>query len=486
MKAKIVISIGTLMCLLFPCIAMAENPDADHWYQKGLNSEGLNAKIECFTQALKLDPENPRIHNSIGIVYIQKGLYDLAISHLRKAAKLDRTYLDAFINLGIAVRAKGDPKQSIDIYNQVLAQDPNSVFALYNQAIAYESIKDYTKAIQNYLKAMSLDPDNRKVWLNLGVAYFRSGQAERGIQLLQTLIEKYPDYGKAHYDLGMIYANTNKVSESKYHFRKAAEMGIPVPSAYTVETLGSQEQPASREYERWIPPTLIPTSAVKIVATKPASTPTAVPVSDTPTPVPEPTFKLTAETQAEPKPEIAATVTPEEKLETSTPVPRTGQFPSPVPVTKTPIIYIENPKPAETPAQGEFPPEYWYNKALQEQNPDKREYYFKRALQTHPDFEPALLELANLYLVKAQNFEQNKNLEESRIMAVKAADQYEKYLKSKPDASKVYLNLGVIYAYYLNNPEKAIFNWEKFLQLNPTSDRADQIKAELKKLKKAK
>jgi len=279
MNRKIAITI-TLICILFPEFLAADINDAEYWLQKGLRTQDLKSRIEFFNRALKLDPQNVNAHNSLGVVYIRKGLFDLAISHLRTAVKIDRNFLDAHINLAIATRCKGDPKKSIQIYDQVLAADPNSVVALYNQAIAFEKTKNYQNAIQNYLKAISFEPDNRKILLNLGVAYFRQGQEERGIQVLQTLVESFPDYAKAHYDLGVIFQNLKRWSDAKYHFQAASDLGMNVPGKYLGKK-SSESQQQKPSYTKWIPPTPVPAPIQEYppAETQPLDNPVVKPVN---------------------------------------------------------------------------------------------------------------------------------------------------------------------------------------------------------------
>lgn len=139
----------------------------------------------------------------------------------------------------------------------------------------------------------------------------------------------------------------------------------------------------------------------------------------------------------------------------------------------------------EIPVSGDtYTPEDWFQTALKEQDPVKREYYLKRCIKMKPAHVPALLELGNLYLARAQEEEKYGNREKAKDMAEKAVDQYEKIIKLNPDLPNVYLNLGVIFRYYLDNPRKVIQYWEKYLTLVPASDRHAQIKEELDHLRR--
>ena len=52
---------------------------------------------------------------------------------------------------------------------------------------------------------------------------------------------------------------------------------------------------------------------------------------------------------------------------------------------------------------------------------------------------------------------------------------YEEALKIEPNDPVAHKNLGTVYAKYLNNPQKAVEHYKKYLELAPDSD-ADMIR----------
>lgn len=53
-----------------------------------------------------------------------------------------------------------------------------------------------------------------------------------------------------------------------------------------------------------------------------------------------------------------------------------------------------------------------------------------------------------------------------------AMEDYEKVLKKNPDSAKAHYNLGMIYAYKLNDPARALDHFDRFLSADPQSPRA--------------
>lgn len=90
---------------------------------------------------------------------------------------------------------------------------------------------------------------------------------------------------------------------------------------------------------------------------------------------------------------------------------------------------------------------------------------FVRATKIDGHFAQAHFNLANIYTKKEQWPE--------------AAEEYERALRLDPNFSDAYLNLGVIYHDHLNNPGKAKYYWQKYLEMYPNSPQVTTIQAEL-------
>jgi len=65
----------------------------------------------------------------------------------------------------------------------------------------------------------------------------------------------------------------------------------------------------------------------------------------------------------------------------------------------------------------------------------------------------------------------------------RAIDNFEKATAIDPNHSQSYYNLGVVYRYDLKDFPRAIEAWQKFLDLNPTGQGADQVRRDMEVLK---
>jgi len=90
---------------------------------------------------------------------------------------------------------------------------------------------------------------------------------------------------------------------------------------------------------------------------------------------------------------------------------------------------------------------------------------YKYALNINPEYVPALNNLG-LVLTKLKKYDQ-------------AAILYQKALDLDPGYAGIYCNLGTLYHDYLDEPEKAVYYWSKYITLAPDTQQAGVIASRL-------
>lgn len=96
----------------------------------GVAQNALLFSLSAYGQAIRLDPLNPTLRLSIGGIYYTAKNYDLAIRFFTDAANLKPDYANAYYNLAIAYRDKGDLQDALVVANQavtLLQSDKTSI-----------------------------------------------------------------------------------------------------------------------------------------------------------------------------------------------------------------------------------------------------------------------------------------------------------------------------------------------------------------------
>ena len=89
-------------------------------------NKDFDSAISCYTEALKIDPDNVAAHNSRASLYTKKREFDLAIED----------------------------------YTSVIRINPKNANSFYGRGIAYKNLKFYEQAVSDLETALGIDPDN--------------------------------------------------------------------------------------------------------------------------------------------------------------------------------------------------------------------------------------------------------------------------------------------------------------------------------------
>jgi tetratricopeptide (TPR) repeat protein len=91
----------------------------------GVADNALAFSLDAYGRAIQRDPLNPALRLNVGGIYYTAKNYDLAIRFFTDAINLKPDYVNAYYNLAIALRDKGDLQNAQQVAEQaiVLLQD---------------------------------------------------------------------------------------------------------------------------------------------------------------------------------------------------------------------------------------------------------------------------------------------------------------------------------------------------------------------------
>ena len=138
-------------------------------------------------KAKELDPDEPQIHNVLGVVYLEKGMNAQAAEHFRKALSLDPKYIEVRNNLGIAYLRAGKIQEAIKELN-LAVENPlyaTPQFAYHNLGQAYLALQDYEKARANFIESLKLSPQYSPSYYGLGLTWKAVENWEKAAESLQ-------------------------------------------------------------------------------------------------------------------------------------------------------------------------------------------------------------------------------------------------------------------------------------------------------------
>lgn len=140
--------------------SFSSNQEAKDWYAKGLDESAngnINAAIESYVKALKIDSNFAFAWDNLGICYRQKEEYDSAIYAYKKSLQIDPRGLTPLQNMAVAYLFKKEYEKAISTYQHIAKLEPNNPEIYYGIGNVYAAyLQNYEEGLKNMCKAYNL------------------------------------------------------------------------------------------------------------------------------------------------------------------------------------------------------------------------------------------------------------------------------------------------------------------------------------------
>ncbi len=181
------------------------------------NAGDYTAALKNLLDAYKTIPNDPYLHNSLGLVYMAKDRYNLAENHFKKALELKADYVHAKNNLGAAYLRQEKWDLAIDCFKSV---SENLLYAtpeipLSNLGWVYFHQKMYKKSKVYFKKSLEIRPDFLFSIHGIASIYIETGYLAQAIDFLHQALKKNPDAAILHSDLAKVYEALKQFDNAK-------------------------------------------------------------------------------------------------------------------------------------------------------------------------------------------------------------------------------------------------------------------------------
>jgi tetratricopeptide (TPR) repeat protein len=173
-----------LLCLVFTVSTIARNRI---W----------SSEMALWQDALEKSPNKARVRSSVGILYFQKCLPELALPHLVRAVELEQPGRQLYWNklnaaLSIIAKFEGRCSRGMEYHVTLDKVDPLYIKpwlanSYNNLGLAYEFLGNLYLARENYLKAVTLNPSLDLAWYNLALAAAHQNDTPTVVSSLKKL-----------------------------------------------------------------------------------------------------------------------------------------------------------------------------------------------------------------------------------------------------------------------------------------------------------
>lgn len=166
-----------------------------------------NKAVQHYKKALELQPDDYKVHYSLGICYanlgrVQEAYLEEAIKEYYIAIKLSPSFEMPYLGLGIIYFfKKGMHEEGIECLRKAISLEPEFIDAYVTLGKCYYEIGRFEEAAASYKEAIKRSPPKIKVvadyYNNLGIVYQTIGDKKQAIDCFQKALKISPNHREA-------------------------------------------------------------------------------------------------------------------------------------------------------------------------------------------------------------------------------------------------------------------------------------------------
>ena len=141
-----------------------------------------------YEKATELGPDEPGPYVGLGVIALQKNLFDDAEIAFRVACRLDSSCAQAYAGLAMVAQQRTDYKQAFEMYLKCLQLDSDNLIAilgLFQTSCQMGSFAQVTHYLELYL---NMHPGDTSVMFPLAALYMKDGRLEQSRKILLDLL----------------------------------------------------------------------------------------------------------------------------------------------------------------------------------------------------------------------------------------------------------------------------------------------------------
>jgi tetratricopeptide (TPR) repeat protein len=224
-----------------------ERKPGDFWLNHNLgmllknqNPPRPGEAMHYLTVALALRSDSSGVHLNLGNALRDKGDLEGAIRRYRAALEIDRNYATAHRNLGDALNQQGKVEEAMAAYNQAIAcyrqdiaLDRKNDHAFFNLgALLCDQKGDYDGAVACFCAVIDLQPNDAKAWFNRGNVYSKLGRWDQAVADCSRAIDLDPKLAAAWGLRGASYFGLGQWDQAVADCSRAIELNAKHAKAW--------------------------------------------------------------------------------------------------------------------------------------------------------------------------------------------------------------------------------------------------------------
>jgi tetratricopeptide (TPR) repeat protein len=218
--------------------------------QRGRYAQALS-HIEL---ALQSRPDNAFVLNNHGVVLLELKRFEQALKSLERAIALRPDYSDAHSNRGNVLKALQRIDEALVSYDRALKLRPDFAQAHSNRGDVLCELRRFEEALASCERALRLQPDFAEAHCNRANALRKLKRPDEALAGYDRALSLKPDYAEAHSNRGTALHDLRRFDEALPHYDRAIALRPDLAEALSNRGNALQElkrfEEAIRDYER--------------------------------------------------------------------------------------------------------------------------------------------------------------------------------------------------------------------------------------------
>mgnify|MGYP003965017773 CR=1 FL=1 len=184
--------------------------------------------IKHFTKAIEIHPEYYSVYLDLGLVhYLYNKNLPTTLKYFTQAYKINKENPKIFEFISYVFNEVKEPAKKLDYFFELNKITPNLYEIHYNVGVIYgKDLNNISKSIEYLGKAVLINPNSGLALKNLGVAYGLNNNYEKSNEVLMRALTALPQDVQIYSNIGINYKNLGNAEKSKEYLYKASQLDL--------------------------------------------------------------------------------------------------------------------------------------------------------------------------------------------------------------------------------------------------------------------
>jgi tetratricopeptide (TPR) repeat protein len=176
------------------------------------------------TKLLSLDQHNASAHNLAGLIQVHKKNYRRAETCFKLAIKNSPGQNHFHASLAEVYKSQGELKLALEEYLQCTSIDPHNAQGFYQCGLLYLNMGDIIKASEAFARAITIKPDFIAAYEQLAQAYFRNKNYQLALDCYNTLLKYTTNKANVLNNIAIVYQAKGQLVEARQSYRHSLDL----------------------------------------------------------------------------------------------------------------------------------------------------------------------------------------------------------------------------------------------------------------------